>query len=294
MELPGDLQQKAFVITGATSGIGLGTAKALAGTGCLVIGVGRSEANIEKAAGLIMQENPGAHLHFFLADLSAQSRVRTLGFQIQKYLQTETGGQLTALVNNAGTVANRFTATEDGYELQFAVNHLAAFHLTHLLLPQLAAALESRVVTVSSNSHRRMRMCWRDVMCRRNYNTLLAYKQSKLANVLFTYEFNRRFKKKGIQAIAADPGLVNTDIGLKGTYGLVRWIWNMRSQGGADPDRIGKEVAWLAAAPEVDTRVSAYWKHGAPVQPSRYARREDEASRLWKLSENLCGIKFGA
>jgi len=293
MELPNDLHEKAFVITGATSGIGLGAATALAKAGALVIGVGRSEANIQQAAGLIQQENPGACLHFFLADLSAQNHVRTLGFQIQKYLQAETGGQLHALINNAGTVSNRFTVTEDGYELQFAVNHLAAFHLTHLLLPQLAAVPESRVVTVASNSHRGMRMYWRDVMCRRNYNTLLAYKQSKLANVLFTYEFNRRFSKNGILAIAADPGLVNTSIGLKGTYGLVRWIWQRRSQGGADPGVIGKEVAWLAAAPEVNTRESAYWKHGVPVQPSRYARNESEARRLWELSESLCRIRFG-
>jgi len=294
MELPDDLHQKAIVITGATSGIGLGAVRALSKAGAHVIGVGRSEANIQQATGLILQENPEAHLQFFLADLSSQRRVHMLGLQIQKYLQGTTGGQLHALINNAGTVANRFTSTEDGYELQFAVNHLAPFHLTHLLLPQLAAAPESRVVTVTSNSHRGMRMCWRDVMCRRNYNTLIAYKQSKLANVLFCYEFNRRFGSGTVEAYAADPGLVNTDIGLKGTYGLVRWIWNRRSQGGADPDVIGKEVAWLAVAPEVNTCVSAYWKHGSPVQPSRYARREGEARRLWELSEKLCGISFGA
>lgn len=292
MKLPDDLHQKAVVITGATSGIGLGAAKALAQNGALVVGVGRSEANIQRAADALLQLNPDARFQFFLADLSSQHRVHTLGLQIQKYLQETTGGRLHALINNAGTVANRFTATEDGFELQFAVNHLAPFLLTYLLLPQLCAAPESRVVTVSSNSHRGMRMCWQDVMCRRNYNTLLAYKQSKLANVLFSYEFNRRFGKTGVQAIAADPGLVNTDIGLKGTYGLVRWIWNRRSRGGADPDVIGKEVAWLATAPEVNTRESAYWKHCVPVQPSHYARRQDEAGRLWQLSESLCKITF--
>lgn len=295
MKLPDNLHQKAIVVTGATSGIGLGAASVLARSGALVIGVGRSEANIQQATEMIMQANPEAHLQFFLAELSSQHRVHMLGLQIQKYLQTTTDGKLHALINNAGTVANRFTATEDGYELQFAVNHLASFHLTHLLLPQLCKAPESRVVTVSSNSHRRMRIHWQDVMFRRNYNTLLAYKQSKLANVLFTYEFNRRFGENGTaHAYAADPGLVNTDIGLKGTYGLVRWIWQRRSRGGADPDVIGQEVAWLAASPEVNTRESAYWKHGTPIQPSRYARREREARQLWELSEKLCGIRFGA
>jgi NAD(P)-dependent dehydrogenase (short-subunit alcohol dehydrogenase family) len=241
-----------------------------------------------------MQINPDARIRFFLSDLSSQSQVGSLGVQIQRYLQENTGGQLHALINNAGTIANRFTATEDGYELQFAVNHLAPFLLSHLLFPQLRTAPVSRVVTVSSNSHRGMRMCWQDVMLHRNYNTLLAYKQSKLANVLFTYEFNRRFgTSENVKALAADPGLVNTDIGLKGTYGLVRWIWQRRSRGGEDPDVIGKEVAWLAVSPEADTKESAYWKHGLPVQPSRYARREDEARRLWQLSESLCGITFG-
>ncbi len=291
MDIPNDFHNIHVVITGATSGIGFFAAQSLAKQGALVIGVGRSEEHIEQAKKRILTRNPQARLEFFLADLSSQRQVRDLAKKIAHFLETNWESKLHALINNAGTVSNWFTATEDGYELQFAVNHLAPFLLTHELLPMLRQTPESRVITVSSNSHRNMRICWKDVMFRKGYNTLAAYKQSKLANVLFTYEFNRRETKiSSVKAYAADPGLVNTEIGLKGTHGLVRWIWQKRSRHGASPERIGEEIAWLAVAPEVNTSVSAYWKHGQPLQPSRYAQREVEAARLWELSERLCGI----
>jgi NAD(P)-dependent dehydrogenase (short-subunit alcohol dehydrogenase family) len=291
MNIPDDLHNVHIVITGATSGIGFFAAQALAKQGALMIGVGRSEEHIEQAKQRILAGNPQARLQFFLADLSSQRQVRDLAKKIADFLKTNGENKLHALINNAGAVSNWFTATEDGYEMQFAVNHLAPFLLTHELLPLLRQTPESRVITVSSNSHRNMRICWKDVMFRKGYNTLVAYKQSKLANVLFTYEFNRREAKlSSVKAYAADPGLVNTDIGLKGTHGLVRWIWQKRSKHGASPERIGKEIAWLAVTPEVNTSISAYWKHGRPVQPSRYALREIEAARLWEFSERLCGI----
>jgi NAD(P)-dependent dehydrogenase (short-subunit alcohol dehydrogenase family) len=291
MNIPDDLHNVHVVITGATSGIGFFAAQALAKQGALVIGVGRSEEHIELAKQRILAGNPQARLQFFLADLSSQKQVRDLAENITHYLDKPGENKLRALINNAGAVSNWFTATEDGYELQFAVNHLAPFLMTHELLPLLRQTPESRVITVSSNSHRNMRMYWKDVMFRKGYNTLVAYKQSKLANVLFTYEFNRREAKiSSLKAYAADPGLVNTDIGLKGTHGLVRWIWQRRSKHGASPEKIGLEVAILAVAPEVNTNLSAYWKHCRPVQPSRYAQREIEAARLWELSERLCGI----
>ncbi len=150
--------QKTVVVTGATSGIGLGIAKELARKGDLVIAVGRSEANIRKAENEILAETAHARVQFFLADLSTQNQVRNLGQNIRDFLQSQSANGLHALINNAGTVANWYTATEDGYELQFAVNHLAPFLLTHIFLPQLKNVPGSRVITVSSNSHRGMRM----------------------------------------------------------------------------------------------------------------------------------------
>ncbi|HZD56534.1 MAG TPA: SDR family NAD(P)-dependent oxidoreductase, partial [Anaerolineales bacterium] len=181
---------------------------------------------------------------------------------------------------------------EDGYELQFAVNHLAPFLLTLELLPLLKKAPHARVITVSSGSHRNTRMHWQDVMLRRGYNTLRAYKQSKLANVLFTFELNRRLgEDSSIRAYAADPGLVNTEIGSKGTSGLVRWIWEKRRAGGVNPEQGAETVVYLAASSSVGGSREVYWKDCRPVQASRYAQRAEEAARLWELSEHLCGVK---
>ena len=137
-----------------------------------------------------------------------------------------------------------------------------------------------------------MRIHWRDVMFRRGYNTLLAYKQSKLANVMFTYELNRRLGfDSNVKAYAIDPGLVNTEIGLKGTKGIVRWIWDQRRKKGMSPQESAERIVYVASQPDVDISKSAYWKNFKPVTPSEYAMREDEAERLWDLSERLCGLQ---
>lgn len=286
-----DLAGKTMVITGATSGIGLAAARELAGRGAFVIGVGHSEGHIAAARSDILSRYPGARVFFFTADLSSQHQVLMLAAHIRKKVSAECEGKLDVLVNNAGVVANWYTATEDGYELQFAVNHLAPFLLTHELRPCLGAASAGRVITVSSSSHRHARMHWKDVMLRRNYNTLRAYQQSKVANVLFTCEFNRRYGRDSkLRALAADPGLVNTEIGLKGTSGIVRWVWDRRRKGGVSPEEGAATVVFLASAPEVGGSEDVYWKKCRPLVPSRYALREDEAARLWALSERLCGI----
>ncbi len=286
-----DLAGKTMVVTGATSGIGLAAASELAGRGARVIGLGRSERKAEEARGAILARHPGARLTFFLGDLSSQREVRALGEQVRQFADDETGGKIDVLLNNAGMVANWYTASEDGYELQFAVNHLAPFLLTHLLLAQLQAAPAARVVTVSSRSHRRGRMHWEDVMLRKRYNTLRAYDQSKLANVLFTLEFNRRMGPGArVRTYAADPGLVNTEIGLKGTSGIVRWVWDFRRKKGADPSEGAATAVFLAADPAVEGAVEPYWKDCKPVAPGARALDAGDAKRLWELSERLCGI----
>jgi NAD(P)-dependent dehydrogenase (short-subunit alcohol dehydrogenase family) len=158
-------------------------------------------------------------------------------------------------------------------------------------MPLLLAAPSARVVTVSSGSHRRTRMHWADVMYRKRYRCLRAYKQSKLANVLFTAELNRRLGDGStVRAYAADPGLVNTTIGSKGTGGIERLVWEKRRAGGASAEQGAETVVFLAADSAVEGARAIYWKHCRPVRPDRYALRTDEAARLWDLSERLCGI----
>lgn len=287
-----DIKTKTVIITGATSGIGFAATRKLTALGAKVLAVGRSPERCNQARDIIIKETPDANIEFLLADLSSQQQIKQLVDDIKSYVHQENNGKIDVLVNNAGAVANWYMATEDGFELQFAVNHLAPFMLTHLLLALLRKSTDARVLTVSSNSHRNMRIHWRDVMFRRGYNTLLAYKQSKLANVMFTYELNRRLGiDSTVKAYAIDPGLVNTEIGLKGTKGIVRWVWDQRRKKGMSPQESAERIVYVASQPDVDISKSAYWKDFKPVIPSQYAMREDEAERLWDLSERLCGFQ---
>ena len=289
------MQNKVIAITGATSGIGLAAAKSLAQHGAVVLGVGRAKERCQQAERAIKEACPAAQVHFFLADLSSQTQTRALASQIRDWVEQHADGRLDVLVNNAGMVTNWYTATEDGYETQFAVNHLAPYLLTHELLPLLKHSTRGRVLTVSSGSHRNMRIRWKNMMLRRGYNTLTAYKQSKLANVMFSFEFNRRYAAKtGVMAYAVDPGLVHTDIGLKGTGGVVKWVWKLRGPTGASPEQGAETVVFLALENELEKPQAVYWKNCRPAAPSKYAQRQVEAARLWRLSARLCGLNGDA
>ena len=177
--------------------------------------------------------------------------------------------------------------------MQWAVNHLAPFLLTHELLPLLQAALAGRVVTVSSGSHYHTRLHWNDIQLRRHYNCLLAYQQTKLANVLFSAEFNRRLgSTSSVYAFAADPGLVFTEMGFKGNPGLVRWIWNLRRRGGVSPEESARGVVFLATEPSIQNSPEIYWKDSHSKAPNPYALDPQAARRLWRLSEQMCGIEW--
>jgi NAD(P)-dependent dehydrogenase (short-subunit alcohol dehydrogenase family) len=199
-------------------------------------------------------------------------------------------GRLDVLVNNAGAVSTWYMATEDGFETQFAVNHLAPFLLTRELLPALRRADWARVITTSSGSHFHTRMRWDDLMLRRRYSCLAAYKQSKLAEVLFTNELNRRLGAAStVRAYAVDPGLVDTSIGEKGTSGLESWIWRMRRRSGISPEAAAATIVHLAMEPELEDRLAGYWKECRPASASPYASAEAPMRRLWEVSERLCG-----
>lgn len=285
---------KVIVITGATSGIGLATAKELAGSGAYVIGTGRSAERCIKAEEEIRKTFPEAKIHFLRADLSSLSEVARLAAAIEEKLSSDGFDRLDVLINNAGTVSSWYVSTADGFELQFAVNHLAPFRLTCELMPLLQRSREGTVIGVSSGSHYRTKIHWDDVMLRKHYNCLLAYKQTKLANVLFATELNRRLRKavSGIRAYAVDPGLVNTDIGLKGTDGIVKKVWKIRSRGGTPVEQPAHSIAWLATDPAPRKTEEVYWKDCEPLKPSRYSQLEDAGSRLWELSERMCGIHY--
>ncbi|HOJ80452.1 MAG TPA: SDR family NAD(P)-dependent oxidoreductase [Clostridiales bacterium] len=283
---------KTIVITGATSGIGLAAAKELAMKGAYVIGTGRSEERCRYAEQEVKSVCPDANITYLAADLSSLSEVRRLASDIRETLAKDGFSQLDVLINNAGTVSSWYISTVDGFELQFAVNHLAPFLLTNELLPLLGRSRAGTVICTSSGSHYRTRLRWNDIMLRKHYNTLLAYKQTKLANVLFVTELNRRLAASGsnIKAFALDPGLVDTDIGFKGTSGIAKLVWKFRSKGGTSPEVPAHSMAYLALDPEPRSTGKVYWKDCRPKEPSRYSQKPDVAKKLWELSERMCGI----
>jgi retinol dehydrogenase 12 len=288
------LKGKTFVLTGGTSGIGLAAAQLLAGQAAFLIGVGRSADRCAEVESQLRCTFPQAQVEYCVADLSLQEQVRRLAVEIRVKLQAHQSKALDGLINNAGVFTYRMAQTSEGFEMQWAVNHLAPFLLTHDLLPLLQAALAGRVVTVSSGSHYCTRLRWNDIQLKHGYNCLLAYKQTKLANVLFTAEINRQLGEQStLRAFAADPGLVFTEMGFKGNPSLVRWIWGLRRRSGVTPQEAARGVVYLATDPTIQNSPEVYWKDSRPKAPDPYALDDDAARRLWSLSEQMCGIESG-
>lgn len=283
------LAQKTVLITGATSGIGYQAALDFARQGACVIGVGRDQERCLQAMESISQAAPGVNVDFLVADLSLQQQVRGLAEQVLELLSSRGKAQLDVLVNNAGLVSDRKVLTADGIELTFAVNHLAPFLLTHLLLPVMRSH-GARVLTVSSNSHYHTlfnpRTAWNPPI----YFILWAYKVSKLSNVLFSVEFNRRNPCSAPRAYAIDPGLVNTAIGKKGTSRLVSYVWGTRQVKGDSPVLPSRTILHVSSIPEGSEDQPVYWRDSQPKEPSRVVWNKELSASLWDQSCRLCGI----
>jgi len=287
MDMP--LQGKVIVVTGATSGIGLAVAEQLASQGAGVIGVGRSLERCQQAENRLRALTGNPQIKYLVTDLSLQSGVRRLAGEICGQVNA-----LDGLVNNAGSIPFHQVITTEGFDLQWALNHLAPFLLTHELLPLLKVAPQSRVVTVSSGSHYGARLRWDDIQLLEHYGVLRAYKQTKLCNVLFTAELNRRLEPgSSVRAFAADPGLVKTDIGLKSNSKLARWAWAFYRRRGITPEQSARRIVYLVREPSIQDASQVYWKHGKPKPPNPYALDVDAARRLWEISARMCSFEPG-
>jgi NAD(P)-dependent dehydrogenase (short-subunit alcohol dehydrogenase family) len=285
-----DLSGKTVLITGATSGIGLQAAATLAKLGAFVIGVGRNSQRCLQAEASIQADFPKAQVHYLLADLSQMSQVRALAASVRSELNSKSIPALDVLINNAGVYSGRYIRTADGFELTMAVNHFAPFLLTHELLPLLTAATSGRIITVSSHAHTGAFLDLKRLNHPLIYFSLWAYKVSKLANVLFSLELDRRLRLAGTpaRAFALDPGLVNTDMGEKAGDALSALVWKYRKRGGASPEVPVKTVVYLAGQACLPEAI--YWRDCFPKTPSRQAQRADLARQLWELSSRLCAI----
>ncbi len=285
-----DLSGKSIVVTGATSGIGLAAVSKLTQSGAFVIGIGRSSERNQNAVVQVNSGQPKGQTLYLLADLAIQEEVRGVCRDIHRLLKNHGFAHLDALVNNAGVYLEKKHLTDEGIEMTFAVNHLAPFILSHELLPLLQAAAHGRVLTVSSYSHRTTPLNLGRIANPRPYIGLLAYKRSKLCNVLFTHAMNK--KVEGVSAFAVDPGLVNTEIASKGSQGISHWVWRRRRLKGTTPDVPADTIRYLVGERKIDPSAGVYFKNCAPIQPSRKSQRAGLAEALWELSGELTGITW--
>jgi NAD(P)-dependent dehydrogenase (short-subunit alcohol dehydrogenase family) len=273
---------KICVVTGATSGIGLVTAQSLARQGATLIVVGRNSERGAATVSRIRQETGNAAVELMIADLSAQAEVRGLASDIQRRFP-----RLDVLVNNAGALFARKELSHDGLEMTFALNHLAYFLLTNLLLDPLKASPLGRIVNVSSEAHRGAQLDFADLQGEHNYRGYRAYARSKLANILFTYELARRLEGTGVVTNALHPGFVATNFGHNNrsfTAGLFRILQLVAA---ISPEEGGQTIIYLASSPEAQGVTGAYFVKQKAVRSSQVSYDRAAAERLWQVSTEL-------
>ncbi len=283
-----DLSGRTCIVTGASSGIGKATAAALASMRANVVLVCRNERRGELARQEIRERTGNDGIELLLADFASLRQVRDVAAEFQKRHE-----RLHVLVNNAGTFGSERSITEDGYETTFAVNHLAPFLLTNLLLPTLVGSAPSRIVNVSSTGHGYgTAIHFDDLQCEQRYGAMRAYSQSKLANVLFTYELARRLDGSGVTANCLHPGGVNTELmRYKGIMGAIVDVGRKIGKPFLlSPERGAETSVYLASSPKADGAGGQYFVKSRPVRSSKASYDEETARRLWTISETLTGI----
>ena len=270
-----------MIVTGASNGIGRSTALGLARLGTTLVMVCRSRERGEAARRWISELAGNVSLDLLVADLSSQRQIHALAAEfLDRY------DRLDVLINNAGVLMGHRSVTEDGLETTFAVNHLAYYLLTTLLLERLEESAPSRVVNVASVAHERGRLRFDDLQGEGRYGAVRAYAQSKLANVAFTYELARRFETSGVTANCLDPGAIRSGLG-KGSGGLAPRYWRLR-QPFLAPEAQGADTPiYLASSLEVSGVSGGYWANRKLKMSSKRSYDQDDARRLWDVSEEL-------
>ncbi len=275
------MEGKVVIVTGANSGIGFETTKGLAALGAHVVMVGRDEGRCSDAGTAIGEVVPGASLETMCCDLSSQAEIRRFAAEFKG-----THDRLDVLYNNAGGVPGERRETVDGIEWQLAVNHLAPFLTTHLLMDVLLASAPSQVVTTTSGTHVRGRVDLADLQAEGGYRPMRRYASTKLMNILFTRSLARRLEGTGVRANCLSPGFVDT--GLSRDYGpVMRWVVRRIAK---SQERGGETPVWVISAPELEDVSGAYFRNMRRKRPSSKGMDDALAEALWAESERLVGL----
>jgi NAD(P)-dependent dehydrogenase (short-subunit alcohol dehydrogenase family) len=280
------MQGKICMVTGANSGIGKATALALAQMGATVVMVCRDRARGEEARSEITTTSRNNAVDLLLADLSSQQSIRQLVENFQHHYT-----QLHVLINNAGAAfPGRRRETVDGLEMTFAVNYLAPFLLTNLLLDVLKASAPARIVNVSSDAQASGYIQMDDLQAEKLYRPMRTYPQSKLAVVLFTYEVARRLQGTGVTANCLHPGFVATHIGQRDVGPAVRLLVKLIGSFGANPQEGAKTSIYLASSPEVEGVTGKYFVKSIPKRSAAISYDESLQRQLWEQSAKLVNL----
>ncbi len=276
---------KTVLITGASGGIGKATAVGLAALGARVAITGRDPGRVEAAAVELRAASGNPGVDAFASDLSSQAEVRRLAAEV-----LDACPRLDVLINNVGGFWATRHVTADGLERTFAVNHLAAFLLTNLLLDRLKASAPARIVSVSSGAQSLGKIDFEDLQGERRYNGQTAYNQSKLASVMFTYELARRLAGSGVTATVLHPGVVNSGFGAEDPSRVFKLLVPLWRPFMKTPQQGAATSIYLASSPKVEGVTGVYFANGKPQRSNKASYDGAAAARLWQVSADLVGL----
>lgn len=279
------MKGKICIVTGATAGIGKHTAMELARKGAAVVVVGRNDHKCVQTIAEIREISGNPEIDYLVADLSSQTDVRRMVSEFREKYH-----RLDVLVNNAGAAFIKRQLSIDGIEKTFALNHLSYFLITNMLLDMLISSAPSRIVNVSSGNHFGKRLDFDDLQLQKGYNPLKAYGRTKLANIYFTYELDRRLKGTGVSVTALNPGRVATNIwkNVGPVIGpLVAWLMTRNAQ---TPEEGARGAIYLASSPEVEGVSGKYFRKVVEMESDPVTYDPDIAKRLWGISEMMTGL----
>ena len=271
-----------IVVTGATSGIGEVAADRLAAKGAKIVFIARDRARGEATLGHLRAISPDADHRAHYADLSRLAEMKRVADEI-----AESEPEIDVLINNAGALFNARKVTEDGLEMTFALNHLSYFVLTDLLRSRLKAG--SRVISTASDAHKGAKIDFSDLQSTHSYSGFRAYGRSKLCNILFTRALSKRFVGTGITANCLHPGFVSTRFGDQ-SGGILSFAVRAAKNFAISPEQGARTIVYLASSPEVANVTGKYFYKCKPDTPTREARNDADAARLWSISAELAGI----
>jgi NAD(P)-dependent dehydrogenase (short-subunit alcohol dehydrogenase family) len=281
-----DLRGKTCLITGATNGIGRVSALELAKLGARVVLLGRDPQRTEETRAEVAQRATGPEPRVLLADLASLDQVRRAA---RDFLAS--GEPLHVLLNNAGVMNSTRHESTDGFEATFAVNHLAHFLFTNLLLQRIIASAPARIVNVSSDAHQfGGALDFADLNAKKSYRGMAAYGRSKLANVLFTRELSRRLEGTRVTVNAVHPGGVRTGFGMNNEPSFLKTLFGLVRPFLRSPEQGADTLIWACSAPELEGVTGSYFADRRPRRTHRNAKDDAAAQRLWDVSAKLTGL----